>query len=155
MLNLKRAVGRRELITRGLVIGVVLSSALILSACYHGKSTSSNQTSTTAQSQANQQATSEPEEGAIVITATDAGFTPAQVTVKSGGKVAYTNNSSAKIQVASDPHPVHTANDELTEGDFVMEIAPGASATVTLTKTGTWGYHAHLNPGIRGKIVVE
>ena len=143
MLNLKRAVG----------IGVVLSSALILSACYHSKSTS--QTQTQQQSRTNQQATSEPEEGAIVITATDAGFTPAQVTVKSGGKVAYTNNSSKKIQIASDPHPVHTANDELTEGDFVMEIAPQASATVTVTKTGTWGYHDHLNPGMRAKVVVE
>lgn len=145
MLNLKRAIG----------FGVVLSSALILAACYHGKSTSSNQTSTTAQSQANQQATSEPEEGAIVITATDAGFTPAQVTVKSGGKVAYTNNSSKKIQIASDPHPVHTANGELSGGQFVLEISPGALATVVVNKIGTWGYHDHLNPGVRGKVTVE
>lgn len=145
MLNLKRAVG----------VGVVLSSALILSACYHEKSTSSNQTQTGLQQQTGSRVTSGVAEGAVVITLTDGGFTPAQVSVKSGGKVAYTNNSSAKIQIGSDPHPVHTANDELTGGDFVIELAPGVSATVTLTKTGTWGYHDHLNPGIRGKVVVE
>lgn len=145
MLNFKRVVG----------IGVVLSSVLILSACYHSKSTSSNQTQSGGKQQTGSHVTSGVAEGAVVITLTDGGFTPAQISVKSGGKVAYTNNSGAKIQIGSDPHPVHTANPELTGGDFVMEIAPGASATVALTKTGTWGYHDHLNPGIRGKVVVE
>lgn len=145
MLNLKRAVG----------IGVVLSSALILSACYHNKSTSSNQTQSGGKQQTGSNVTSGVAGGAVVITLTDGGFTPVQVSVKSGGKVAYTNNSGAKIQIGSDPHPTHTANDELTEGDFVIEIEPEASATVTLTKTGTWGYHDHLNPGIRGKVTVQ
>lgn len=139
MINFKRAVG----------IGIVLSSALILSACYHNKSTGTEQ-----QSQSQSQATSEAEEG-VVVEVTDGGFSPAQVTVKSGTNLTYKNMSSAKVQIASDPHPVHTANNELTEGDFVLEIAPGASATVTVAKVGTWGIHNHLNPGLRAKVIVN
>lgn len=150
-MNFKRAIGRRELITRGLVIGIVLSSALILSACYHNKSTS--QTSTTRQEKQSQ-ATGQAEEG-IVLEITESGFSPAQVTVQSGSNLTYKNTGSAKVQIASDPHPVHTANSELTEGDFVLEIAPGASATVTLAKVGTWGIHNHLSLGMRAKVVVN
>lgn len=159
MLNIKRAIGKRELIrrkalpiTRGLVIGIVLSSALVLSACYHNKSTS--QTSTTGQQKSQSQATSEAEEG-VVVEVTENGFSPSQVTVQSGSNLTYKNTGSAKVQIASDPHPVHNANSELTEGDFVIEIAPGASATVTLAKVGTWGIHNHLSTGMRAKVVVN
>lgn len=142
MINFKRAIG----------IGVILSSALVLSACYHSK-TSSSQTSTTRQENP-RQATGEVEEG-VVVEITEDGFSQAQVTVKSGTNLTYKNSSGAKVQIASDPHPTHTANSELTEGDFVIEIEVGGSATVTLTKTGTWGIHDHLNPGMRGKVVVN
>lgn len=139
---------------KALGIGIVASSALILSACYHNKGT--NQTSTGAgqQSQPRSQAAAEAEEG-FVMTITDEGFSPAQVAVKAGENLTYKNTSGAKVQIASDPHPTHTANSELTEGDFVIEIAPGASATVTVTRTGTWGIHYHLNPGIRAKVTVN
>lgn len=138
------------------MIGVVVSSALILSACYHNKAKSTDQTSTTRQQQTQTQnlATSEAAEG-VVIAVTDQGFSPAQMTVKSGGNLTYKNNSSKKVQIASDPHPTHTANSELTEGDFVLELEPGGSAGVSLTKVGTWGFHDHLNPGMRAKITVE
>lgn len=142
MVNFKRAVG----------VGIILSSALVLSACYHSK-TSSSQTSTTRQENP-RQATDEVEEG-VVVKVTEDGFSPAQVTVQSGSNLTYKNSGSAKVQIASDPHPVHTANSELTDGDFVIELAPGRVATVTLTRSGTWGIHDHLNPGMRGKVVVE
>ncbi|MEK9147155.1 MAG: cupredoxin domain-containing protein [Patescibacteria group bacterium] len=139
---------------KALGIGIVASSALILSACYHNKTTNQTSTSGQQQSQSPLQATSEKEEG-VVVEVTEDGFSPAQVTVQSGSNLTYKNTGSAKVQIASDPHPTHTANSEVTEGDFVIEIAPGASATVTLAKTGTWGIHSHLNPGTRAKVTVN
>ena len=139
---------------KALGIGIVASSALILSACYHNKGTSQTSTDTGQQSQSQSQAAAEAEEG-VVLTIADEGFSPAQVAVKAGENLTYKNTSGVKVQIASDPHPTHTANSEVTEGDFVIEIAPGASATVTLAKTGTWGIHSHLNPGTRAKVTVN
>ena len=136
------------------LFGTVVSSAFLLSACYQAKSsTTSKPAGETEQTQA--QETTQIPEGTVKITLSDSGFTPVQTTVKSGDKLAWVNNSSKKIQIGSDPHPTHTVNGELSNGQFVLEIAPGASATVTLTKTGNWGYHDHLNPGIRGKVTVQ
>ena len=56
------------------------------------------------------------------------------------------------------PYPLNIPliiNKELTNGEFVAELVPGASATVTLTKTGTWGYHDHLRPSTIGSVVIE
>lgn len=89
------------------------------------------------------------------VTMTDAGFEPSESKLKSGEAVKWVNNSSKKIQIASDPHPTHTANKELTNGQFVMEIVPGESAAAHLQNKGNFGYHDHLNPGIRGKVAVE
>ncbi len=70
--------------------------------------------------------------------------------VKSGGTLTVVNASSVALQFDSDPHPIHTDNSELN----VEIILPGASKTVTLRKTGTWGYHNHLNASQGGKIIV-
>lgn len=136
------------------LVGAIVSSPFLLGACYKAKSTTLNQpTGKTTQTQ--KQVATPTAEGTVQITLADGGFTPAAVTVKSGDKLTWANNSSQKIQIASDPHPIHTANTELSNGQFVLEIAPGSTATVTLTKKGTWGYHNHLNPGVRGKVTVE
>ena len=133
------------------LVGAVMASAFLLAACNkYGSSTSSTTTNQPAA-----QGTQSQDAITITITVTDNGFSPAESTVKSGGKVTWTNNSSKSVQVASDPHPTHTANPELTNGQSVAELAPGASVTVTLTKTGTWGFHDHLNPGVRGKVTVQ
>lgn len=137
------------------ILGLVASSALVLSACdkvgnYGGGATGGSQ------NKEQQSASTNTESGEeVIITFTDDGFSPAQVTVKSGGAIKWVNNSSAKVQAASDPHPTHTTNPEITDGDFVIELAPGASSSVKITKSGTWGFHDHLKPAVRGKIVVQ
>ena len=93
----------------------------------------------------------EEQSSAATITYSDSGFGPATVTVKSGGKVTISNNSSRTIQFNSDPHPSHTQNSELNLGT----VAPATSKSFTVTKTGTWGYHNHLNQTETGNIVVE
>ena len=90
-----------------------------------------------------------------MVNVTDKGFEPENLTVKTGQVITWTNKTSKKVQIASDPHPTHTANSELTNGEFVTELAPGASANVTLTKVGAWGFHDHLNPSMKGKVTVQ
>ncbi len=130
--------------------GLVLASGLVLSACNAYKSTSSAPTTTSSEIQQSSQA-----QDAVTITATEKGFEPSTVTVKSGGTITWKNNSSSKVQVGSSVHPTHEVNRELTNGEFVLEVAPGESKAVTVTKAGSWGYHDHLNPTMTGKVVVE
>jgi plastocyanin len=86
-----------------------------------------------------------------LITYDNNGFTPANVTVKAGSQIMIINNSSGSLQFSSDPHPVHTDNPELNQ----VTLTAGKSQTFTVTKTGTWGYHNHLNSGDKGTIVVQ
>ena len=88
---------------------------------------------------------------AATITYSDGGFSPSKVTVKSGETIAIKNTSSGDMQFDSDPHPVHTDDEELNAG----AVAPGQTVTFTVTTTGTYGYHNHLNPSDTGTIVIK
>ncbi|HSX18948.1 MAG TPA: cupredoxin domain-containing protein [Candidatus Saccharimonadales bacterium] len=131
------------------VLGLVGASALLLSACSYGMSKNNSSSTTT------QQSSSSGQVAEVVITFSDGGILPTESVVQSGGKIKWVNNSSKKISVASDPHPTHTDNQELTNNQFILELAPGASSEVTVTKKGTWGYHDHLNPSTKGKVTVQ
>jgi plastocyanin len=85
------------------------------------------------------------------ITYSDSGFSPSTITVKAGSKVEIKNTSSHDMQFDSDPHPVHTDDTELNVGT----VASGQSMTFTVNKTGTHGYHNHLNPSDTGTIIVQ
>lgn len=89
------------------------------------------------------------------VTYSDSGFSPQSITVKSGESITWVNNSGSTMQVGSDPHPQHTINRELSSGQKELELAPGESKTVQLTKTGTWGYHDHLKSSMTGTVIVE
>ena len=130
----------------------ILTSALVLSACslYGTPSGTGGQTG-----QNQQQAQASPQQSAATVTFSDSGVDQTTVTVKSGQAITWTNSGSKTIQVASANHPTHTLNPELSNGQFVLDLAPGASSTVTLNKIGTWGFHNHLNPSVTGKVVVE
>lgn len=135
------------------ILATIASSAFVLSACNLYKTSSTGSQTGTTQTQQQQQAT--PAASAATITFSDTGVSPATVTIKSGESLTWTNNGTKTVQVGSANHPTHTLNQELTSGQFVTDLAPGASATVTLTKVGTWGYHDHLDPSVKGKVVVQ
>jgi plastocyanin len=85
------------------------------------------------------------------ISATDAGYTPATLTIKKGDTVKFTNNGTKLNWPASAPHPTHT---DYPEFDPKKGIAVGSSWSFTFTKTGTWRFHDHLNPTHFGSITV-
>ena len=139
-----------------LILGIVV--IIVLGALgwffYATSSTKSDQPAATTTEESS--ATSSAEvSGENKITYNDYGFAPQSVTVKSGESITWVNDSIRTVQVGSALHPTHTVNQEITGNDFVIELAPGESSKVQLTKTGEWGYHDHLRPSLTGKIIVQ
>jgi len=96
-------------------------------------------------------AAAEDSQVTATITYSSNGFSPTIISVKPGGAVKIVNNSSQTLDFASDPHPFHTDNSELNVGF----VASGGAKTFMVTKTGSWGYHNHLNSNDTGHINVE
>ncbi len=87
----------------------------------------------------------------VVISMTDDGFTPSQLSITVGDTVRFMNNGALPHWPASAPHPTHT---NYPEFDPRRGIAPGQSWTFTFTKSGAWGFHDHLNASHFGKVTV-
>ncbi|HEY5600784.1 MAG TPA: cupredoxin domain-containing protein [Patescibacteria group bacterium] len=87
----------------------------------------------------------------VKVSVTDNGFEPSSVTIGAGQTVTFTNNSSNPVFVASDPHPTHTNLPEFQS----KNVAVGESYSFTFNQLGSWGYHNHLNPSVRGTVVVN
>jgi len=85
------------------------------------------------------------------IVYSDSGFSPAVSAVTAGGTLIIKNSSGSTVQFDSDPHPIHTDNPELNVG----QVASGEQKSVTVNKTGCFGYHNHLNPSETGKILIK
>ncbi len=112
------------------------------------QTTTETQTPSTDNSQPKER---EQQEAAVTITYSDNGFSPASTTINAGESILFKNESSSTLELESDPHPVHTDNTELNIGS----IASGASQTVTLSQTGTWGFHNHLNSSHEATVEVK
>lgn len=102
------------------------------------------------------------------ITLTDAGFTPASVTVSKGETVRFINQSSRGMWVGSDDHPTHTdydgtstrehcADGTSTNGTFdqCASVATGEFWDYTFEKAGTFGFHNHVGASSKGEVVVK
>ncbi len=86
-----------------------------------------------------------------VVTYADGGFNPKIVTVSVGTTVTFMNDSSGAMWVASDIHPTH----QLLPGfDELNSVSKGGSYEYTFVKVGTWTYHNHMNPSVKGTVVV-
>lgn len=90
--------------------------------------------------------------GDNVVKITDDGFEPSTLTVNAGDAVEFKNESSDDAWPASNVHPTH----QLYPGfDAKKPLLSGDSYSFTFSKTGTWGYHNHLEPDVQGTIVVK
>jgi len=96
------------------------------------------------------------------VTYSGSSFSPQEVTIKKGGTVTWKNASGANMWVASAQHPTHivysgtsrTEHCPDTSRTAFDQCVGGGDYSFTFAKTGTWGYHDHLNPSAFGKIVV-
>lgn len=90
------------------------------------------------------------------------GFAPAEITIKKGDTVTWTNQSTNAMWVASAMHPAHAAYSGTTLAQHCNDAADvsfdqcknGSSYSFTFDKAGTWGYHNHSNAGMFGKVIV-
>ena len=139
-----------------IVTGLVAAALVIGGFIIINNKSDNNQTSTTnttnkqPETATNTSETQTPQ-SASPITYANSGFTPSSLTVKAGDSVTIKNNSDGPIQIQSNPHPIHNDNDELNVG----LIQAGKTSTFTVTKTGTFGYHNHLNSSETGTIIVQ
>lgn len=97
---------------------------------------------------------------ATVVTYTDDGFSPTDVSIPKGGTVIFKNSSSRNVRVASNPHPSHDGyptKDGCVGSTFdsCAVIPPNVSWTFAFDFPGIWDYHNHLNPNQRGTITVQ
>ncbi len=104
--------------------------------------------------------TEESSSEGTTIEITSSGFSPSTLTVSKGTTVTFITMDGGEYWPASAVHPSHTVYP--TEGgcigstfDACKGLAEGETFEFTFDETGEWSYHDHLNPGIRGTIIVE
>jgi plastocyanin len=134
----------------GIAIGaaaVVIVIIIVVMMMGMNKPNGSSATGTTTQSSSGDDVSS----AVATITYSDNGFSPATTTVKSGDTVAVKNTASSELDLDSDPHPVHTDDTDLNVG----AVASGQTKTFVVTKTGSFGFHNHLDPSKNGKIEIQ
>jgi plastocyanin len=88
----------------------------------------------------------------VTVTLTDTGYSPKSVTINSGDTVKFVNDSKGRMWTASNPHPAHTDYPGFDEKSGAVN---GGSYEFMFEKVGTWGYHNHLNPSLKGTVVVK
>ncbi|MAZ67731.1 hypothetical protein CL652_03105 [bacterium] len=95
---------------------------------------------------------SETDEAAVVVTYTNEGFVPREVTISAGETVVFVNKSSRPMWVASNLHPAHTI---LPTFDQFSSTATGGSYRYTFDQVGEWTYHDHVNASQMGVVIVQ
>jgi plastocyanin len=88
---------------------------------------------------------------AETVSLTTSGFQPQTLTIKSGTRIIWVNNSGATGTVNSDSYPTNLLYPFLNFGQFKS----GSSFSTVLNKAGTFTYYNFLNPDQRGKIIVK
>ena len=97
-----------------------------------------------------------------LVSYTDAGFEPAETTIRKGQTVRFVNNHSSRDSwIASAIHPTHSvyptkSTDDCLGSSFdtCRGLKAGEFWEFTFNEVGTWGYHDHLRASQTGKIIV-
>jgi plastocyanin len=113
-----------------LIVAVVITALVLVAGCGGGGTTSTS--GRTAPS------------GAAQITMKNIAFTPADVTVKVGQTVTWTNEDSAQHDVV--------ANDGTFKSDL---LSKGQSFSFTFTKAGSFAFYCSIHPQMKGTITVQ
>jgi len=98
------------------------------------------------------------------VTYNGSSFLPQTVTIAHGGTITFTS-TGPQMWVASDPHPNHDGYDGNAQSVHCAtgypgpapfdECVAGTSFVFTFNKSGTWGYHDHLNDDVGGTVIVQ
>jgi plastocyanin len=102
----------------------------------------------------------------VIIKITTDGFEPKEVEISKGTKVTWVNEQSNPSWPASEVHPTHEVYPGSSikkcgtpEQDKIFDacrgLNQGESWSFIFNEVGEWYYHDHLNPSLKGKIVVK
>jgi plastocyanin len=78
-------------------------------------------------------------------------FDANSLTISVNDTVIWVNKDVATHQIASDPHPTHTNLPDLESGI----LATNQTFSFKFKQAGTYTYHDHINPTIKGTIIVK
>ena len=78
-------------------------------------------------------------------------FEPSQVQVKKGTRVIFENEDSQPRWPASNLHPTHGIYPEF---DPRQPVEEGTQWSFVFDQVGSWKFHDHLFPSLRGTITV-
>ncbi len=88
----------------------------------------------------------------VRVQMTASGFSPSEVRIKPGQTVEFVNIDSADHWPASGVHPTH----QLCQGfDARGPVTPGSTYSFQFTSPRECPMHDHLNPTLKGKVIVE
>lgn len=87
----------------------------------------------------------------IIITMTPEGFVPAETTIDNDTTVIFLNKDTRGRWPASNVHPTHNLYPDF---DPKHTISPNDSWSFKPEKIGTWNFHDHLFPHLRGTLIV-
>lgn len=93
----------------------------------------------------------EPAPKTVNVMVSNNKFSQSPITVKRGDTVVWVNQDTINHQIASDPHPQHTDLPDLESGS----LATNQTYSYKFMNPGTYNYHDHLNPTVKGTIIVE
>ncbi|MEK6972622.1 MAG: plastocyanin/azurin family copper-binding protein [archaeon] len=122
--------------------------ALLLSGCVQQPSSQENSQNSAVADQ--KQGTVVAQSGEVIVTIKEFVFEPKEIVIKKGSTVKWVNEDASPHLIASNPHPVHTDLPELVSN----ELNKGEEHSFTFTKTGTFGYHCHIHPAMKGSVTV-
>jgi plastocyanin len=119
----------------------VAATALLLASCGGGNGNGS------ATAPAKPSATSQPASGGSsdAVTISNFKFAPASITVAQG----------ARVTVSNDDGTAHTATADDGKSFDTGDVAPGASAPISVAKAGTYPYHCTIHPFMHGTLTVR
>lgn len=98
------------------------------------------------------QSTASPSALQNTVNISATGFQPQSITIKAGQNVTWTNKDKVNHQVNSVVHPTHLVYPPL---NTIGLLKPGESKSLTFRTAGTYKYHDHLNPSLRGQVIVQ
>jgi plastocyanin len=88
---------------------------------------------------------SKPSGGSGSVTIANFKFAPASLSVSAGTRITVANHDST----------AHTATADNGNSFETGDIDPGSSATIALSKRGTYKYHCSIHPFMHGTLVVK
>lgn len=158
---------------------IVIALVLVLGVGYYSWTNSSNATKTGAQikggsvnfpssgeGQAGQAPQTSSEPATYTVEISSNGFSPEELKINRGDKVIFLSVDEDLHRPASNIHPTHKlypgsgiekcdTNEKNLIFDACRSLNQGESFSFTFNEAGTWNYHDHLLPRIRGTITVK